>query len=146
MGAVFGIYAGIYYWLYKLTGKQYSELLGRIHFFSTFLGVNLTFMPMHFIGLAGMPRRIPDYPDAYSFWNLVISAGSALSIASYILFGYIILTTLQARGTSKPYSQSNPHCFLLSSEVSMTLEWLLPSPPSYHSFLETPIVKHSTSP
>ena len=67
MGAVFSIFAGFYFWFYKLTGKNYPELLGKIHFWLFFFGVNITFFPMHFLGLAGMPRRIPDYPDAYSF-------------------------------------------------------------------------------
>ena len=64
MGAVFGIFAGMYYWLGKMTGLQYPEALSRVHFWTMFLGVNLTFFPQHFLGLAGMPRRIPDYPDA----------------------------------------------------------------------------------
>lgn len=66
MGAVFGLFSGFYYWFGKITGKSYNEVLGKIHFISTFFGVNLTFMPMHFLGLAGMPRRIPDYPDAFT--------------------------------------------------------------------------------
>ena len=66
MGAMFAIYAAFYYWIGKITGYQYPETLGKIHFWSTFIGVNVTFFPMHFLGLAGMPRRIPDYPDAFS--------------------------------------------------------------------------------
>src|SRR3546814_15571528 len=76
MGAVFGIFAGFYYWIGKFSGMQYPEILGQIHFWIFFIGVNLTFFPMHFLGLAGMPRRIPDYPDAFSGWNAVASFGS----------------------------------------------------------------------
>lgn len=65
MGAVFALFAGFYYWFLFLTGKSYSEYLGQLHFWTTFVGVNVTFFPMHFLGLAGMPRRIPDYPDVY---------------------------------------------------------------------------------
>lgn len=67
MGAVFALFAGFYYWFLFLTGKAYSEYLGQLHFWTTFIGVNVTFFPMHFLGLAGMPRRVPDYPDVYQF-------------------------------------------------------------------------------
>jgi hypothetical protein len=90
MGAVFGFFAGFYYWIKKMTGFSYIEEYGQIHFWSTFIGVNLTFFPMHFLGLAGMPRRIPDYPDAYSGWNFVSSIGSIVSLFSAIFFFYII--------------------------------------------------------
>jgi len=70
MGAVFAMFAGFYYWISKISGARYNEELGHIHFWSTFIGVNLTFFPMHFMGIAGMPRRIPDYPDIYTFWEL----------------------------------------------------------------------------
>lgn len=94
MGAVFGIFAGFYYWIGKITGRQYPEVLGQIHFWLFFIGVNLTFFPMHFLGLAGMPRRIPDFPDAYSGWNAVSSFGSYISFFSAILFFYIVYVTL----------------------------------------------------
>jgi cytochrome c oxidase subunit 1 len=94
MGAVFGIFAGFYYWIGKITGLQYPEILGQIHFWTFFLGVNLTFFPMHFLGLAGMPRRIPDYPDAYAGWNAVASFGSYVSAFSALLFFYIVYETL----------------------------------------------------
>src|SRR3546814_9971267 len=76
MGALFGIFAGFYYWIGNMSGRQYPEGLGKLHFWITFIGVNLTFFPMHFLGAAGMPRRIPDYPDAFAGWNLVSSIGS----------------------------------------------------------------------
>ena len=94
MGAVFSIFAGWYYWIGKITGLQYPEVLGQIHFWLFFLGVNITFFPMHFLGLAGMPRRIPDYPDAYSFWNCWASFGSYVSVISVLLFLVIVYITL----------------------------------------------------
>lgn len=94
MGAVFGIFAGFYYWIGKITGRQYPEVLGQIHFWLFFIGVNITFFPMHFLGLAGMPRRIPDFPDAYSGWNAVSSFGSYISFFSAIFFFYVVYITL----------------------------------------------------
>jgi cytochrome c oxidase subunit 1 len=94
MGAVFGIFAGFYYWIGKITGRRYPEVLGQLHFWLFFIGVNLTFFPMHFLGLAGMPRRIPDFPDAYSGWNAVASLGSYVSFFSAIFFFYVVYTTL----------------------------------------------------
>lgn len=94
MGAVFGVFAGWYYWIEKITGLKYPETLGKVHFWIFFLGVNITFFPMHFLGLAGMPRRIPDYPDAFRGWNLVASFGSYVSLISIFLFFYIVYITL----------------------------------------------------
>jgi len=94
MGAVFAIFAGFYFWIAKMTGLQYLEVLGQIHFWIFFAGVNITFFPMHFLGLAGMPRRIPDYPDAYAEWNLIASYGSYLSAVSSIFFFYVVYHTL----------------------------------------------------
>jgi heme/copper-type cytochrome/quinol oxidase subunit 1 len=90
MGAVFAFFSGFYYWGWKFSGYSYSELLARAHFYLFFIGVNVTFFPMHFAGLAGMPRRIPDYPDVYSYWNSLSSLGSLISFVSVILFFYII--------------------------------------------------------
>jgi len=94
MGAVFGLFAGFYFWIGKISGLQYPEVLGQIHFWIFFIGVNLTFFPMHFLGLAGMPRRIPDYPDAFAGWNAVASFGSYVSAFSALLFFYIVYETL----------------------------------------------------
>ena len=94
MGAVFAIFGGYYYWIGKFTGLQYPEVLGKMHFWLTFIGVNLTFFPMHFLGLAGMPRRIPDYPDIYSGFNAVASYGSYLNAFSGVFFFYVIYVTL----------------------------------------------------
>ncbi len=94
MGVVFSIFAGFYYWVQKLSGLDYPEALGKIHFWLFFIGVNLTFFPMHFLGLAGMPRRIPDYPDAFAGWNVVASFGSYVSIVSLIVFFFLVYVTL----------------------------------------------------
>ncbi len=94
MGAVFAIFAAFYYWIGKISGLQYPEVLGQIHFWVFFVGVNLTFFPMHFLGLAGMPRRVPDYPDAYSDWNAIASVGSYVSAFSAVFFFYIVYVTL----------------------------------------------------
>jgi len=94
MGAVFAMFAGWYYWIEKMTGLKYSEILGQIHFWMFFIGVNITFFPMHFLGLAAMPRRIPDYPDAYFGWNSVASFGSYVSALSAIFFFVVVYNTL----------------------------------------------------
>jgi cytochrome c oxidase subunit 1 len=93
MGAVFAIFGGWYYWISKITGVKYPEVLGKIHFWSTFVGVNLCFFPMHFLGLAGMPRRVPDYPDAFTAWNTVASLGSFITLISTFFFGYVVYAT-----------------------------------------------------
>jgi cytochrome c oxidase subunit 1 len=90
MGAVFALFSGFYYWITKMFGFTYREDLGQIHFWLFFLGVNLTFFPIHFLGLSGMPRRIPDYPDIYSFWNGVASLGSFISLVSLSVFFYML--------------------------------------------------------
>ena len=94
MGAIFGIFTGFYYWIGKMSGRRYPEILGQIHFWLFFIGVNITFFPMHFLGLAGMPRRIPDFPDAMSGWNAVSSFGSYISFFSALFFFYIVYITL----------------------------------------------------
>src|SRR5215207_442500 len=90
LGAMFGIFAGFYYWFGKMSGHQYDEKLGKMHFWLTFIGVNLAFFPQHFLGLAGMPRRIPDYPDAFAGWNMVASIGAYISAASAAFFVYVV--------------------------------------------------------
>ena len=86
MGAVFGIFAGFYFWFPKMFGVNFNETLGKIHFWIMFIGVNVTFFPMHFLGLAGMPRRIPDYPDTFAYWNKLASFGSVMSGVGLIFF------------------------------------------------------------
>jgi cytochrome c oxidase subunit 1 len=90
MGAVFGMFAAVYFWIYKFFGSKYIEELGQLHFWVTFVGVNITFFPMHFLGLAGMPRRVPDYPDVYETINAVASYGSYVSIVGLFIFFYIL--------------------------------------------------------
>jgi len=138
MGAVFALFAAFYYWIGKITGLQYPETLGQIHFWLTFIGVNITFFPMHFLGLAGMPRRIPDYPDAYAGWNAICSYGSYLSVLSAIVFFYVVFATLTGNDKcpNNPWEESEE-----AATTSPTLEWLLGSPPSFHTFEEIPSIK-----
>jgi cytochrome c oxidase subunit 1 len=132
LGAVFTMFAGFYYWIGKMTGRQYDDFLARIHFWTTFVGVNLTFFPMHFLGLQGMPRRYPDYPDAFWGWNMVASIGSYLSFASALLFLYIVYKIF----ASKERLADN-----YWGEGATTLEWTLPSPPPFHQFEELPRIR-----
>jgi len=129
LGAVFAIFAGIYYWLGKMTGRQYPEGLGKLHFWITFVGVNLTFFPQHFSGLAGMPRRIPDYPDAFAGWNMISSLGAYISAFGLLVFLYCMYRTF----TSGDRIAENPW-----GEGATTLEWTVSSPPPWHSFEELP--------
>jgi heme/copper-type cytochrome/quinol oxidase subunit 1 len=94
LGAVFGIFAGFYYWIGKMTGHQYPEFWGKVHFWMTFLGVNLTLFPQHFLGLSGMPRRYPDYPEAFAGWNFVSSIGAFVSGQATLVFLYVVVRTL----------------------------------------------------
>ena len=130
MGAVFGMFSGFYYWIGKITGRGYSELLGQIHFWTFFIGVNVTFFPMHFLGLAGMPRRIPDYPDAYAGFNLIASYGSFMSVLSSLLFFYILYDTFiinQKFVTPTPmWHLSTTRGYGFSKEVSKTVTLWIP--------------------
>jgi heme/copper-type cytochrome/quinol oxidase subunit 1 len=94
MGAVFALLSGMYYWFKKITGYNYNESLGIIHFILTFIGVNVTFFPMHFLGLAGMPRRIPDFADFYSSWNMIASFGSLITTVGTLVFFYNVYVSL----------------------------------------------------
>ena len=131
LGAVFTIFAAFYYWIGKMSGRQYNETLGKLHFWVMFIGVNLTFFPQHFLGLAGMPRRIPDYPDAFAGWNLVSSLGSYLSIAGMFLFLFIVWHTF-ARGAKVADNYWG--------EGATTLEWTVPSPAPHHTFEDLPVI------
>jgi cytochrome c oxidase subunit 1 len=132
MGAVFAIFAGWYYWFPKITGYTYSEFLGKVHFWVTFVGVNVIFFPQHFLGLAGMPRRIADYPDAYAGWNLVSSIGAYISIAGLVVLfiGVAHSFIRKERAAANPWGPG-----------ATTLEWTLPSPPPFHQFETLPLVK-----
>ncbi|HVY12432.1 MAG TPA: cytochrome c oxidase subunit 1, partial [Alphaproteobacteria bacterium] len=132
LGAVFGIFAGWYYWIGKMSGRQYPEWMGCVHFWLTFIGVNLAFFPQHFLGLQGMPRRIPDYPDAFAGWNHISSIGAYISFAATIWFVITAVYTLVAgRKVGANY---------WNAPVT-TLEWTLPSPPPFHQFETLPRVK-----
>jgi cytochrome c oxidase subunit I len=132
VGALFGVFTGFYYWFGKMSGYKYNEVLGKVHFFIMFIGVNVTFFPQHFLGLAGMPRRIPDYPDAYAGWNIISSIGSFISFAGLILF---ILIVIEAFIKKRP-CPSNPW-----NMTADTFEWTLSSPPPFHQFENMPIKK-----
>jgi len=101
MGAVFGIFSGFYHWFHKMTGLNIPHLYGRIHFWITIVGVNLTFFPMHFLGLSGMPRRIPDFPDCYAGWNFIASVGSLISVFGLFFFFFIIYAAFYSDDTKK---------------------------------------------
>jgi len=93
------MFAVFYHWIRKMSGYKYPEYLGKIHFWLTFIGVNLTFFPMHFLGLAGMPRRIPDYPDAFYLWNAIASYGSQITLIGMFVFFYAVYVTFNSKIT-----------------------------------------------
>lgn len=141
MGAVFSMFSGFYYWIGKMTGFSYPENLGITHFCCTFIGVNLTFFPQHFLGLSGMPRRIPDYPDSYLNWNLISSFGSYFSIFSILFFFIIVYEIL----TNVEKCSKNPWYFKKEKDLRLenSLEWVIGSPPAFHSFDELPLLKET---
>ncbi len=144
MGAVFALFSAWYFWIPKILGLEYNIMLGKVHFWIMFIGVNLTFFPQHFLGLQGMPRRISDYPDAFAGWNIVSSFGSVVSVIATLLFLYIVYTQLvEARITSRhlwlsPEFYSDSLQALLSRSYG-SLEWALTSPPKPHAFVSLPI-------
>jgi cytochrome c oxidase subunit 1 len=129
LGAVFAIFAGFYYWIGKMTGRRYPEGLGRLHFWVSFIGVNVLFFPQHFLGLAGMPRRIPDYPDAYAHWNMVSSIGALLAGIGTVIFFIVVYKTF----TSKETVAGNQW-----GEGAKTLEWSVDSPAPFHTHEDIP--------
>ena len=132
LGAVFAIFAAWYYWFPKMSGYMYSEFIGKLHFWITFIGANILFFPQHFLGLAGMPRRYVDYPDAYAYWNLVSSWGSYMTAFGTVVF-FVGVVWAFARKEKAP---ANPW-----GESATTLEWTLSSPPPFHSFETLPQIK-----
>ncbi len=132
LGAVFAIFAGWYYWFPKMTGYEYSEFFGKLHFWMTFIGANVLFFPQHFLGLAGMPRHYADYPEAYHYWNKISSYGSYITAAATIVFfiGMAYAFLRAQRTVDNPWG-----------EGATTLEWTLPSPPPFHCFETLPVIK-----
>ena len=126
LGAVFAIFAGIYFYFPKMTGKRIPEWAGQLHFWAMFIGSNITFFPQHFLGRQGMPRRYIDYPEAFALWNQVSSYGAFLSFASFVFFFIVIIYAIVA---GKKETRANPW-----NEYADTLEWTLPSPPPEHTF------------
>jgi cytochrome c oxidase subunit 1 len=132
LGAVFGMFAGFYYWIGKMSGYQYPAFLGHVQFWLLFIGVNLTFFPMHFSGLAGMPRRYPDYPEAFAGWNMISSVGAWFSAASVLVWFLVIYRTF----ADKQKVADNQW-----GEGATTLEWTVSSPPPFHCFEELPRIR-----
>lgn len=129
-GVIFALFSAIYYWLPKWTGRMYSETMGKWHFWLSVISVNITFFPMHFLGLAGMPRRIPDYALQFTNFNMVISIGAFIFGLSQLLFLINVYRTVKHRA-----EKNVDHRVW---EGSHGLEWTLSSPPPYHSFSEPP--------
>jgi cytochrome c oxidase subunit 1 len=132
MGAVFSLFAGFYYWFPKMSGKMHSEFLAHLHFWVFFIGVNVIFFPQHFLGMDGMPRRIPDYPEAFTYFNQVSSYGYMIMAASMAIF-FVNLAYAFIAGKK---AGDNPW-----GEGATTLEWTLSSPPPYHQFETLPVIE-----
>ena len=140
LGAVFSLLGGLYYWLPKITGFSYDETLAKSQFWSMFVGVSLTFFPLHFLGLAGMPRRIPDYPDAFSGWNYVSSIGSMISVVSGVMVIFIIYKSLRDQEpVLRNYWFFKDFFSTSTVEFSSTLEWVNNSPADEHSYNQLPV-------
>ncbi len=132
LGAVFGIFAGIYYWMGKMSGKEYPNGLALLQFWVTFIGVNLIFFPQHFLGLQGMPRRYVDYVEAHAYWNKVSSMGYMITLVGFALFILVMGITLSRKKTVADNQWG---------EGATTLEWTLSSPPPFHQFNDLPKIK-----
>ena len=132
LGAVFAIFGGWYYWFPKMFGYNYDERIGKLHFWVTFIGVNLVFFPQHFLGLAGMPRRYVDYTEAFWGWNMVSSLGSYLSGLGMVIFLYGVYRAwaLRDKAADNPWG-----------EGATTLEWTLSSPPPFHQYNTLPVIR-----
>lgn len=130
-GSLFAIFAGAYYWLPKWTGHMYNETLGKWHFWLSMIGFNILFFPQHFLGLAGMPRRIPDYALQFADFNMISSIGGFMFGATQLLFVIVVIKCV--RGGTKATAQV--------WEGADTLEWTIPSPAPYHTFATPPVIK-----
>lgn len=132
MGAVFAMFGGFYYWFGKISGYCYNEVYGKIHFWLMFIGVNLTFFPQHFLGLAGLPRRYSDFHDSFAGWNQISSLGSMISIVGVIWFLYIVYDAYVREENFMGWTNNIGEC--------STLEWIQTTPPSFHTYNELPFV------
>jgi heme/copper-type cytochrome/quinol oxidase subunit 2 len=144
MGAVFALFSGWYFWIPKIVGLNYNLVYSKAHFWVLFAGVNITFFPQHFLGLQGMPRRISDYPDAFTGWNLISSIGSIISVAATALFLQIVYLQLVYGKAIYGYPWAIPQLFtdyyrILKDKTSPGLEWSLHSPPKPHAFTSLPL-------
>ena len=144
MGAVFALFSAWYFWVPKMLGLDYNKMLGKVHFWILFVGVNLTFFPQHFLGLQGMPRRISDYPDAFAGWNLISSIGSIVSVVATVLFLDILYRQLIEGKSVSRYPWSVPQFFTdylqhFLNRAYNSLEWALNSPPKPHAFASLPL-------
>jgi cytochrome c oxidase subunit 1 len=144
MGAVFALYSAWYFWIPKILGLEYNRMLGKVHFWILFIGVNVTFFPQHFLGLQGMPRRISDYPDAFAGWNLISSFGSIISVVATGLFLQLVyLQLVYGKAATRhpwliPQFYSDTFQTLLNRSYP-SLEWGLTSPPKPHAFVSLPL-------
>ena len=144
MGAVFALFSGWYFWIPKILGLDYNLLYSKAHFWVLFTGVNLTFFPQHFLGLQGMPRRISDYPDAFTGWNFISSIGSLISVAATVLFLHIVYLQLVKGKAVHGYPWAVPQLFsdylrILKDKCAPGLEWALSNPPKPHAFTSLPL-------
>lgn len=144
MGAVFALFSGWYFWIPKILGLDYNLLYSKAHFWVLFTGVNLTFFPQHFLGLQGMPRRISDYPDAFTGWNFISSIGSLISVAATVLFLHIVYLQLVKGKAVFGYPWAVPQLFsdylrILKDKCAPGLEWALHNPPKPHAFTSLPL-------
>jgi len=144
MGAVFALYSAWYFWIPKILGLDYNKMLGKVHFWILFIGVNVTFFPQHFLGLQGMPRRISDYPDAFAGWNIISSFGSIISVIATGLFLYIVYIQLVEGKATTRYPWLTPQFYsdslqTLLNRSYISLEWALTSPPKPHAFVSLPL-------
>ena len=151
MGAVFALYSGWYFWIPKILGLDYNLLYSKAHFWVLFAGVNLTFFPQHFLGLQGMPRRVSDYPDAFTGWNFISSIGSIISVAATVLFLQIVYLQLVKGKAVFGYPWAVPQLFsdylrILKDKCSPGLEWALHNPPKPHAFTSLPLQSSANRP
>ncbi len=133
VGGTFPVFAATYYWLPKWTGHMYDEALAKLHFWLTLIAFNITFMPQHFLGLAGMPRRIPDYAIQFADFNMISSIGAFILGGSQFIFLYIVIKTVKGgeKATDEVWEDAS----------KIGLEWTVPSPAPYHTFSTAPEIK-----